>query len=412
MNAASRGAQIVVGDRLGARQQAERELARLHPPVALDLLEPGERDVGRVLQPADLVAPVDVVGGERGAHVVMHAELLVERDRVLHRQLGARADGEMRGMRRIAHDHQVVAHPGLAADGREVAPERAVGDRRVAVEQILVERRHIGDGAVFVLVLQPGAGEGLGGGLDDPGAHARVVLVGVQVPDSGVVLAEVEGEGGQRPRAAEPDELVGPPVVARAEMLGIVFADPGVDAVAGDHQIGLGEVVERADLALELHRDAELAAALLEQQQQRLARHAAEPVPARGDLAPAVEDVDVVPIGEFVADRVVARRVVVAEMPQGLGREHHAEAERVVVPVLLVDGDLVARIARLHQQREVEPGRAAANHLDLHGPVPRCGRSGNCFMLKPVPGGVQFVLGLNHICPSSRHFDEPRGPSK
>ena len=386
------GAQIVVGDRLGAGQQAEGELGGLHVPVTLDLLEPGERDLGRVLQPAHLVAPVDVVGGERVGDVVVRAELLEQRDRVLHRELGARADREMRGVGRIAHDHHVVAHPGLAADGREVAPERAVDDHRMAVEQVLIQRAHIGDGRLLVLILQPGAGEGVRRGLDDPGAHVRVVLVGVEVPDAGVVLAEVECEGGQRTRAAEPDELVGPPVVAGAETVGIFLADPAVDPVAGDRQVRLRELAERAYFALELHGYAKLAAAILEEQEQRLARHAAEPVPAGRDPAALEEDVDVVPVGEPGPDRVVARRVVVAEMPQRLGRKHHAEAERVVVAVLLVDRDLVTGIVRLHQEGEIKPRRAPAYHLDLHcRPLSDPRAPNDCFIPKSIRDGTDFL---------------------
>ena len=41
--------------------------------------------------------------------VAERAELLGELDGVLERELGARADGEMRGMRGITHKHDVAA---------------------------------------------------------------------------------------------------------------------------------------------------------------------------------------------------------------------------------------------------------------------------------------------------------------
>ena len=49
---------------------------------------------------------------------------------------------------------------------------------------------------------------------------------------------------------------------------------------------------------------------------------------------------DVVPVGEFVGDAAIARRVVALEVVQGLVGKHHAEAESVVGAVALVDGDL------------------------------------------------------------------------
>ena len=113
--------QVVVGDRLGARHQAEGEAGRVHVPEALDVLEPDQRDVGRVLGLLHLVAPLGLEVRERGGDVAAagRPEGLVERDRVLHRELGAGADGEMRGRLGVADQHDVVGDPALAADGRE-----------------------------------------------------------------------------------------------------------------------------------------------------------------------------------------------------------------------------------------------------------------------------------------------------
>ncbi len=49
--------QVVVGDGLGARHQAEGEAGRVHVPEPVDVLEPNERDVGRVLGLLHLLAP-------------------------------------------------------------------------------------------------------------------------------------------------------------------------------------------------------------------------------------------------------------------------------------------------------------------------------------------------------------------
>ena len=77
-------------------------------------------------------------------------------------------------------------------------------------------------------------------------------------------------------------------------------------------------------------------------------------------------DLDVVPVGEVADDRAVALAVVGLERLQRLVGEHHAEAEGVVRPVALEHGDARLRPGLLHQDREVEPGRAAADDVDLH----------------------------------------------
>ena len=61
--------EIVVGDRLGARHQAEGEARRVHVPEALDVLEPDQRHVGGMLGLLDLVAPLRLEMGERGRDV-------------------------------------------------------------------------------------------------------------------------------------------------------------------------------------------------------------------------------------------------------------------------------------------------------------------------------------------------------
>src|SRR3546814_17346255 len=50
---------------------------------------------------------------------------LGELDRILERELGARADREMRGMRGIAEQDDVPVAPLAADDAREVDPRRA-----------------------------------------------------------------------------------------------------------------------------------------------------------------------------------------------------------------------------------------------------------------------------------------------
>src|SRR3546814_12088959 len=59
-------------------------------------------------------------------------ERLVQGDGVLHGELGAGADGEMRGALGVAQQHHVVLDPAGVADGRERSEERRVGKECVS----------------------------------------------------------------------------------------------------------------------------------------------------------------------------------------------------------------------------------------------------------------------------------------
>src|SRR5205807_2143168 len=131
---------------------------------------------------------------------------------------------------------------------------------------------------------------------------------------------------------------------------------------------------------LDLHPEG--AGALVEQAQQGAARAAAKTVAADPVHGAAEVDLDVIPIGEIVDDRLVALAVVGLEVLERLVGEHYPEAEGVVRPVALVDRDALLRPGLLHQDCEVEAGRAAADHVDLHGrlarfPLPARGRPWN-----------------------------------
>ena len=87
------------------------------------------------------------------------------------------------------------------------------------------------------------------------------------------------------------------------EMVAVLFAEARVDAV-GEHDeiVARGELGDVVDLGAELELDAEVAGPLVEEEEQRLPRAAAEAVAADA-VARALEvDLDVVPVGEFVGD--------------------------------------------------------------------------------------------------------------
>src|SRR5439155_3212388 len=100
--------------------------------------------------------------------------------------------------------------------------------------------------------VEAGAPPGLLGCLQDERGHGGVVAVGVDAPETVLALLEEERERRERKRRAEPDELVGPPVDLRPEMLGVAAADDAVDPVGGEHEIRVGVGREISDLILEL----------------------------------------------------------------------------------------------------------------------------------------------------------------
>ena len=134
-------AQVLVADALAARQQRVGELLGLEREVARQALEPLHRVARRRLQPHHLELARGLVAREdlrqRAA-----AEAVGEVDRVLHRQPRARPDREVRGVRGVAEQHDVVAVPALAVDPRELQPDRraaqvrGVGAQPGAVEEV------------------------------------------------------------------------------------------------------------------------------------------------------------------------------------------------------------------------------------------------------------------------------------
>ena len=370
--------EVVVGDRLRTRHQAERKARRVHVPETVDVLEPHQRDVGRVLGLFHLVAPPRLEVRERGGHiaVVGGPECLVERDPVLHRQLGAGTDGEMRRRLGVADQHHVVRDPSLAADGREVAPDRAVGAEPVALQLVREQGLDEMRGRLLVELVEAGTHECPRIGLDDPGRALRLVLVAMGDEDAVLGFAEKEREGIERPRRAHPGEEVRPQIDAGLEPIGKGVAHARIDAVRHHHEIGVPDRrIERRDFRLVLDLHAERARAPAQNLQQRPARAAAEAVAADAVGGAAEMDLDVVPVGKVPDDGAVALAVIAFERVERLVGEHHAEAEGIVGPVALEHGDAGLRPCLLHQDREIEPGRAAADHVNFHARLHRS-RSG------------------------------------
>ena len=150
-------------------------------------------------------------------------------------------------------------------------------------------------------------------------------------------------------------------------MLGELGAHARVDAVAGDDEIVLRPVFGyRFDLGLETQLDAELARALLQDQQHFHAPDAGETV-AAGDRARALVDHrDIVPVGKLVADRLCRNRVVLRHLFERVVGEHDSPAEGVVGAIALDYGHFVRGIAQFHRDREIKARRPAPETCDSH----------------------------------------------
>ncbi len=362
-----------MADALRARQQRVVELDRIEVEVALDILEPFERIAGGRLEAQHLGAPRLLVFGEGGGDARLAFQMVRERDRAFHRELGSRAHRKVRGRGGVAHEHDVLVGPLLAQHARKIEPARAAQVTRVRHQTVAAEifREDALAGRDRFLARHRAETEPVPGrlrALDDEGRGVGVELIGVR-PDPAVLgFLENEGEGVVEFLAgAEPYELAFAQVDLRPEMRRKLVADLGVQAVRGDHKVVRpGEFRGALDLGPEAQVHAECARPLLQQQKQLLAPDAAEAVPGGDDALAAVVDRDVVPIGEVAADRGRADGIIGGKIGERLVGQHHAPAEGVVRPVALVDGNVVRSVAQLHADREIKASRAAAEARDLH----------------------------------------------
>src|ERR1700733_5948519 len=100
----------------------------------------------------------------------------------------------------------------------------------------LVDEYFLEPSRAFILaeLIEPEAGPGGRAHFEDPGRAARFVLVGVGADQPVLRLLEEIGEGGERPRGAQPSELVRFQRQRRLELFLEGLADATVDAVRTD----------------------------------------------------------------------------------------------------------------------------------------------------------------------------------
>ena len=107
--------QVVVGDPPAAGDDVERELLRRLLDVLADVLEPLQAGLRRALGGQHHRPALGLVRRQRRWHVGVLVQAGGEGQRVLHRQLGAGADREVRGVRGVAEQDDVAVPPGVVA---------------------------------------------------------------------------------------------------------------------------------------------------------------------------------------------------------------------------------------------------------------------------------------------------------
>ena len=238
--------EIVVGDRLGARHDAEGELHGIEIPEAVDMLEPDQRHVGGVLGLLDLLAPAVLV-------------LLQARHRPSAHAAIASASAIASSIASLVPEPIEKCAVALASPSSTMLSltqrllriigklrhiERLVSSGWPSRNQPKISAIRSAD-CCSSQAFEPGALKGLGIGLENPGRAARLVLIGVGDERAPLGLLEDEGEGIERPGRAHPGELVGAQVDLGLEMIDVFVAEAAVDAVGQHDQIGIGEARSR-----------------------------------------------------------------------------------------------------------------------------------------------------------------------
>ena len=375
--------QVVVGDPAAAGHDVERELVRVLPGVLAEVLEPLQAGLRGALGRSDHRPALGLVGGEAAVDAVLFMQARSQGQRVLHGQLGTRADGEVRGVRGVADQNHVLVPPGLAPDRAERGPPGVVGHQTVLATTGPAE--HVGtqlpdalDRGLVALTRRQPRGLGEPGPLpdvlvhlQDEGAGPVAVRIPVDLHDPGRGVQDVELERVEDQVRAEPDVLAPAPFQIWAERSGVRRPGQRVRSVGGHHQVvarGQGRHVWR--LGAEQDPYPELCAPGLQHGQQPFAAHRGEAVPAGGERRAPEVHIDVVPAGELAAHELEDLEVGMLDAAQRLVGEDHAEAERVVGGVALPDSDVMPGVELLGQRGEVQPARAAAQDRDPHGAPP------------------------------------------
>ena len=259
-------------------QQVERELDRLEGGIPADVLEVRSALQGGLLEPLHHRLPLHLVV-DQGRREMAGAALqrVHQGDRVLHGQLGPRADGEVSRVGRVAQEHDVPVMPRVASQRDEPHPQRSVRQQGVPPEILGEEVLAEGDAVRFTGLVQARRSPGGLGTLHDERAGGRVERIRVDLEQAVLALPEDERERVEHEVRSEPDVLRAVQVLARPDGLLMQPASQAVHAVRADHQVGrrqLGDLFEESGL------HAELGTSILEDPQELFASQPGEGVPS------------------------------------------------------------------------------------------------------------------------------------
>src|SRR5215831_4026438 len=124
------------------------------------------------------------------------------------------------------------------------------------------ERLAVGDARFGALGLEAGITEGLLVALHDHRGMLRIELVGVDLEDAVLVLADGEREGFEALRRSQPHVTAAAQIDARLEGRGVALAGAAVGTVGRDHEIAVAQLLDIVDLLAEAELGAELGGTL------------------------------------------------------------------------------------------------------------------------------------------------------
>src|SRR6185436_2100917 len=242
---------------------------------------------------------------------------IAQSDRVLHCELGPGADREMRRMRGVAEQNEVIVMPTSIADSRKAAPDAAVFEQPVTRELRCEQALQVADGIVLGRGFEPRAPPRLLAAFDDEGRAVLGITIGVHPEQAVFALFEIERECVEWKSGSQPNEAIRAEVDDGFERVRKALSDAAVGAVTRHDQVGPEQLPRVIELALELELYAELASARLQDGEQALSTETAEAVPGRRRRGACEVNVDVVPASQAVTDRAVTFGIGLTELVDG-----------------------------------------------------------------------------------------------
>ena len=374
--------QVFVADTLTAREHGIHELLRLQL-VAIALatsLKPLHRIPGRVLNAQRLHPARLLVGHQHFRNVLLgiahQLELTCQLNRIFNGQLGARANRKVGRMYGVAHQHhmaaQVVLEPPLIADhALEVNPGRAaqvagVGHEFFALQVVGKNLFAESNGLVLIGRIQTAGLPGFFGSLDDERRCLVIKFVDVCLEPAMLGADKVKSESLVHLVCAQPDKAIGSSDDVGLENIGVLGADSGVHAIAGNDQVSIGIVFIRLHIGVEHQLDVQGLAALLQDIEQVLTPNPHKTVAAGANGLALEQQLDIVPMVERLLDLPSRDRVPFAHVLHGCVREHHPPTEGVIRLVALNNRNVMSGIHLLHEQCEIQTSGTTAYADNFH----------------------------------------------